>query len=71
MAMSQMMLGIEMHSCVRKRLMQVPSSHGFQSLSRGVHWKMAARMQAMFQAVEIPPQIHPPSRTERTGKMRK
>lgn len=57
MAMSQRMLGTEMQSCVRNRSMHVPSSHGSHSLCRGVHCQVAARMQAMFQAVETPPQM--------------
>lgn len=56
MAMSQRMLGIDMQSWVRKRLMQVPSIHGSHNLFLGVHWKVAAMMQATFQDVDSPPQ---------------
>jgi hypothetical protein len=71
MAMSQRMLGTEMQSCVRNKSMQNPLIQGFQIFSRGVHWKVAAMMHAIFHAVDRPPQMYPPRRTERTGKTRK
>jgi hypothetical protein len=37
--------------------MQVPSTQGFHILSRGVHWNVAARIQATVHAVEMPPQM--------------
>lgn len=69
--MSHRMLGMEMHSCARKMSMQKPSTHGSQILLRGLHWNEAAKMQATFQAVEMPPQYMPHLRMLGSGKMRK
>lgn len=60
---SQRMLGTDTHRKVKNKLIQVPSSHGSQSLFRGVHWKMAAKLQAIVQDIATLPRIYPPTRT--------
>lgn len=71
MAISHMMLGTDTSSCTRKMLMQYPSTHGSQILTRGVHWKAAANTPAMFQHVESPPNTYAQVRTDLIGNIRK
>jgi hypothetical protein len=54
-AISQRMLGMAIHDCVRSKLIHVASSLGSQSFSCDVHWNAAAKLHARFHAVEMLP----------------